>query len=93
MRKNESYFQGTRRINAVATSIRFVFPPGEGDATRSVIEHVETILTLPVFPKRRAAEVRVSARVKYCFARRSWRREGGRKEGKRELEEEKREKG
>lgn len=34
-----------------------------------------------LFPERRTAEVRVSARVKYCFARRSWRRgkEGGRK--------------
>jgi len=34
------------RINAPAASVRFVFPPA-GDGARSVIEHVETILTLP----------------------------------------------
>lgn len=51
-----------------------------GDGTRSVIEHVETILTLPIFSGR-AAEACVSARVKYCFTRRSWRhrKERGRK--------------
>lgn len=51
-----------------------------GDGTRSVIEHVETISTLPIFSGR-AAEACVSARVKYCFTRRSWRhrKERGRK--------------
>lgn len=55
------------------------FHRGE-DGTRSVIEHVETILTLPIFVGR-AAEARVSVRVKYCFTRRSWRhrKERGRK--------------
>jgi len=54
-----------------------------GGGTRSVIEHVETILTLPVFSGR-ATKACVSARIKYCFTRRSQRhrKEKGRKTGK-----------